>query len=411
MSLGRDDVRVAWTSTLERAESITLAAPEGRPWSEVWQLQCGVVWQCDASGLPPVLRVTGGVLQPEFRPWPREALVVDFSHPEGTPGQTLTLDRVDLLVTPGRRLERAALTVRARSSREESLSLGLPEGADVQQVTVDGAERPSRPVDGTLRVTLPAGEHLVEVRWHAERGLGVFYGLPRVELSGSAANVHLAAELPPGRWLLATRGPAWGPSVLYWAYLLFAIAAALALSRVAGSPLDARQWALLALGLSQISAIGALLVAGFFLALAWRQRQPPQSAAAFDALQVLLVGWALVAGLLLYQAVEAGLLFRPDMQVGGNGSSDIALRWYADRVASATPAAGVLSLPLWVYRGAMLLWSLWLAASLVRWVGWAWRAWTAEGTWRPLSIRLPARKPAESKAAGDTEEAAGPTDG
>ncbi len=75
------------------------------------------------------------------------------------------------------------------------------------------------------------------------------------------------------------------------------------------------------------------------------------------------------------------------MQVAGGGSTDTVLRWYADRVTGDTPAAGVFSLPLWLYRVAMLLWALWLAASLVRAVGPAWRAFSASGAWRPLPWR------------------------
>jgi hypothetical protein len=162
------------------------------------------------------------------------------------------------------------------------------------------------------------------------------------------------------------------------------------------------------LGLSQISALGASIVAGFFLALAWRQRRPIKRAIAFDALQVGLVIWALVTASLLYQAIETGLLFHPDMQVAGNGSSNTELRWYMDRVSEMTPAAGVLSLPLWVYRVAMLVWALWLASSLVRWVVWAWQAFTETGAWQPLRLFRsktppPADPPASPTQAGDAQ--------
>jgi hypothetical protein len=75
------------------------------------------------------------------------------------------------------------------------------------------------------------------------------------------------------------------------------------------------------------------------------------------------------------------------MQVAGAESSNAVLRWYADRVENATPAAGVVSLPLWVYRTLMLAWALWLATSLVRWAGWSWRALGEGGLWRPLPRR------------------------
>ncbi len=93
---------------------------------------------------------------------------------------------------------------------------------------------------------------------------------------------------------------------------------------------------------------------------------------------------------LLYDAIQTGLLFRPDMQVAGQSSNDRMLRWYSDRVAESLPRAGVVSLPLWLYRVLMLAWALWLATRLVGWSGWAWRSFSDGGVWRRLV--LPTRK-------------------
>ena len=172
--------------------------------------------------------------------------------------------------------------------------------------------------------------------------------------------------------------------MLFWSYLVFLLAVAYGLGRIPASPLTTTQWVLLGLGLSVLPAIEALAVAGFVVALALRGRRTPQNAWAFDGLQLLLVVWAVVSAALLYGAIQQGLLFRPEMQVSGNGSTDTLLRWYADRVSGDAPAAGVLSLPLWLYRGLMLLWALWLAASLVRGAGPGWRALSEGGLWRPL---------------------------
>src|SRR5262249_35565463 len=179
--------------------------------------------------------------------------------------------------------------------------------------------------------------------------------------------------LPPSRWLLATRGPAWGPAVLFWPYLLFVVAVSVLLGRVPESPLTSVQWVLLGLGLSQLPSAGAPGGVVFGFALAWRAKKPLASDGAFDLVQIALAVWALASLGLLYTAIQQGLLFAPDMQVAGNGSTDTVLRWYADRVTGELPAAGVASLPLWVYRVAMLAWALWLAASPVRGVGWGWR--------------------------------------
>jgi len=400
VSLGGDETETAWESTLEQAPQIVLRAPEGRPWSEVWQLQCSPIWSCPATGLPPVSRIAEGVFAPEYRPWPGETITVRLAHPQGVEGQTLTIDEITLEATPGRRLERVRLTATARSSREQPLVLRVPTEAEVQQVTIDGQDRPARPEKGELRLTIPAGRHTLEVRWQQSHGMDVSYGVPRVSFSSPAVNVTQQLTLPPERWLLATHGPAWGPAVLFWPYFAFLLAVALALGRLPASPLTSTQWILLGLGLSVLPAIGALIVAAFVFVLALRGRRPSENAWAFNSLQLLVAGWALVSLTLLYIAIHQGLLFRPDMQVAGGGSTDTLLRWYADRVTGDTPAAGVLSLPLWLYRVAMLLWALWLAASLVRGVGPAWRAFTEGGLWRPLPRPKPKQKPAEPQAEG-----------
>jgi hypothetical protein len=107
-----------------------------------------------------------------------------------------------------------------------------------------------------------------------------------------------------------------------------------------------------------------------------------------------------VSAVLLYGAIQQGLLFRPDMQVSGNGSTDTLLRWYADRVSGDDAGRGRVSLPLWFYRGLMLLWALWLAASLVRGVRPRLARLQRGGLWRPLPKRLAqAPKPADARAA------------
>jgi len=387
VSLARDQTEAGWSSTLASADTLTLKAPEGQPWSEVWRLECGVVWQCDTSGLVPVVHQRQGVLAPEFRPWPGESLTLAFRHPTAVPGQSLTLQALRLDTTPGERLTTTTLTLTTRASREEPLVLTVPGEAEVQEVTVSGQARPAKPDQGRLRVTLPAGAQTAMVRWREPHGMRLYQRAPTVGLPVPAVNVETVLHLPENRWLLFTRGPAWGPAVLFWGYLVFALVVALGLGLFADAPLGVGAWLLLALGLTQTTAHGGLVVAGLFIALAWRARRPPTSPLAHDALQLLLLLWILVALAVLYNVVEQGLLFRPDMQVAGAESNNAVLRWYADRVENATPAAGIVSLPLWVYRTLMLAWALWLAASLVRWAGWSWRALGEGGLWRPLPRR------------------------
>ncbi len=393
VSLGRDQTEAGWSSTLPVTEALALKAPEGQPWSEVWRMECGVIWECEAAGLPPVSHQRGGILAPEFRPWPGETLGLKFRHPQAVAGQTVTLQSVRVETTPGDRLTTTSLTVATRASRDEPLVLAIPADAEVQEVTVGGSPRPAKPDQGRLRVTVPAGAQTVVVRWREPHGMGLFRRVPAVGLPVPAVNVETVLHVPENRWLLLARGPSWGPAVLFWGYLLFALVVALGLGLFAESPLGIGAWLLLALGLTQASAVGGLLVAGLFLVLAWRARRPRSTAVMHDLLQLLLVVWILAALAVLYGVIEQGLSLRPDMQVAGAASSNTVLRWYSDRVEGTTPAAGVLSVPLWVYRGLMLAWALWLAASLVRWAGWGWRAMGEGGFWRRLGKETAAPVP------------------
>jgi len=71
----------------------------------------------------------------------------------------------------------------------------------------------------------------------------------------------------------------------------------------------------------------------------------------------------------------------PDMQITGNQSSAYNLNWYQDRSLASLPQAGVISVPLLVYRLFMLAWALWLALSLLNWLKWGWRCFSSKALW------------------------------
>jgi hypothetical protein len=152
-------------------------------------------------------------------------------------------------------------------------------------------------------------------------------------------------------------------------------------------------------------------VAGLFVALSWRARHPRASALAHDALQLLLAVWVVAALVLLYDVVQTGLLLRPDMQVAGAESTNTVLHWYTDRIDHTTPSAGVVSLPLWTYRGLMLAWALWLATSLLRWGAWAWRVMAAGAWWRPLPRPRRTAPDARPESTSDSPSSGGPAAG
>jgi hypothetical protein len=196
-------------------------------------------------------------------------------------------------------------------------------------------------------------------------------------------------QVPASRWILFTGGPRVGPAVLFWGELLVIILIALGLGRISLTPLSTIQWLLLSLGLSQIHASLAAIVVAWLLLLGLRKKQGQEikQVISFNLLQVLLVILTLFALGTLFFAIQQGLLGHPDMQIGGNGSSGHRLFWYQDRVDALLPTAWVFTVPLLVYRIAMLLWALWLAMALLRWLRWGWDCFSSGSIWKKAPPR------------------------
>jgi hypothetical protein len=185
--------------------------------------------------------------------------------------------------------------------------------------------------------------------------------------------------------------------VRFWVVLLCALLAAWALGRAPASPLRTHEWALLTIGLTQVPLVAALFVIGWLFLLAWRGREtfPTVRPILFNLLQVLLIGLTAIALGILVFAVGEGLLGDPQMFIRGNGSSRAMLEWYQARVPESLPQPGFVSVSIWWFRLLMLLWALWLAAALIRWLKWAWVSFSTGGAFRGRvkAVAVPPRMP------------------
>ncbi|MFQ5513969.1 MAG: hypothetical protein ACE5FG_05975 [Myxococcota bacterium] len=382
LSLSPAQTRVEWSSSLKSTESLVLTAPEGAPFSEVWRLDVAPVWHVDSSGIPPIHGVTGGRVR-EWRPWPGEALTLAISRPEGVGGRTFTIDRARLQTTPGLRAADVRLEIQLRANRGARHALRLPESSELQWVEIDGSRQPIRQVDREVTLPILPGTHRAVLAWREARGISSLFSVAPVELGVPSVNTEIDLALSSDRWTLMVDGPRLGPAVLFWSVLAVLAIAALGLGRLSLTPLGWGSWLLLFVGLTQVPIALGLLVAGWLLALGWRQRYAGSATPyAFDALQILLALWTLAALVALIWGIQHGLLGLPDMNIRGNGSSAKLLRWYQDRSGATLPTASALTLPLWVYRVLMLAWALWLAQALIGWLRWGWSCFSERGLWR-----------------------------
>ena len=380
--LGAQEETFDWESGLAAVETVALATRAGDPWVERWHLATSPVWNVELSGLAPVFEAGDPMLEPVWRPWPGESVRLTIRRPEAVAGATMTVNRAVHEATLGQRQRLSTLDLTIRCSLGEDFRLELPEGAEITTLTHLHREIPVRREGAGLVVPLRPGEQTLTVAWKENLPLGFRADNGRVRLPVEGANLQSSIAVGEDRWVLWASGPRRGPAVRFWGILATSLLAALALGRLPGTPLGSVHWMLLLIGLTQVPLPAAAVVIGWFFVLRWRGQPAFQGLhwLAYDAAQVaLVVLTAAAVGILIY-AVSAGLLGNPRMFILGNDSTSTLLRWFQARtVGNALPVCECLSVSIWWYRLAMLLWALWLAVSVLGWLGQAWRNFASGG--------------------------------
>jgi len=383
----------SWSSRLDKRPALTLRAPDTLAWSEVWQAEIGPVWHVAAAGIAATHHQDRTrTWLPQWQPWPGEEIQLTITRPEAVQGPTLTIDNSRLAVSPGLRSTSSELAFTLRSSQGGQHTLRLPQGAQLQEVSIDGRVQPIRQEGRAVTLPVSPGTQQFMLRWREPEGITRLFRTPAVELGAPSVNSYLTLRPGENRWLMWAQGPRMGPAVLFWSVIVIIALASFALGRSGLTPLRMRHWFLLGIGLSQSPAPVGLIVAGWLLALGLRARlEPGTGNRSFNLVQIGLALLTLVALGMLYSAVETGLLGLPEMQVAGNDSTAYVLNWYQDRAGQTLPQAWIVSAPMLFYRFLMLAWALWLALALLRWLKWGWSCFTANGLWRAVRFHLPGR--------------------
>jgi hypothetical protein len=380
---------VEWESNLDKADTISVEAPGLAERAEVWRVLVSPLWRAGFSGVPESVTTvdTNDWHEFTFHPLPGEKLAVAITKPAAVAGATQAILDVHLNSQVGQRASEHTLTFNLRASQGGERVLTLPKGAELLSVQRDGVPLSLRLDGGKLSLAVSPGSQNYVVRFRDAGKAGLRNETPVVGLGLPAANITLDLGLPENRWVLETYGPRVGPAVLYWGELVVLLLVAWGLSRLRWTPLKLHEWLLLGIGFSTFSWIALSFVVAWLFAMAWRERQgaaATESKLVFDAGQIALVMLSIAAVVALLWGIQGGLLGDPDMHIVSPEYGQSALHWFADQSTDALPTAGVISVPTWVYRAAMLAWALWLAMAVLRWMKWALRAWTTGGFWRPL---------------------------
>jgi len=382
--LGAQQKEFTWQSELSVVPSLKLATRTADTWVEHWSLVASPVWNVAISGLPPTFEAGDAGLVPVWKPWPGEAVELQISRPEAIAGATVTVERGTHQITLGKRQRSSTLTLDLRCSLGEDFLIALPADAETTSLTSNNAAIPIRKDGNKIIVPLKPGEQKIELQWKSDQPLDFLAQAEPVRLAVESANITTTLQGSDDRWVLWTQGPLRGPAVRFWGILLGSLLIAWVLGRMTQSPLRSIEWMLLAIGLTQIPLPLALVIVGWLFFLVWRGsgsflRLPPWT---HNLLQLFLIFLTLCALGIFVAIVREGLLGSPEMFIRGNDSSRTLLRWYEARCDGVLPQPLCYSISIWWYRLMMLLWALWLAAALIRWLHRGWQQFSSGGCFR-----------------------------
>ena len=427
---------VSFSSSMKPVETMQLKAPDDPAWTEVWQLDVAPIWHVEYQGIPIIHHQDGrGAWMPTWAPYPGEEVTLSISRPPGVPGNWLTIDYSSLQVTPGQRSNDSQLSLALRASQGGQHKVLLPQGAALQQVRIDGRSQPIRQEGQGVTLPIHPGLQQIDLDWRTEGGIRNHFVTPLLDLGLSSVNHAIQVKMGQDRWTLVLVGPLLGPAVLFWSVLLIIGLLSLLLGRLALTPLQWHQWLLLGVGLSQVGVLAGVIIVGWLLALGLRDRRSrtgmgskgvemdatgttigsgdEQATAVqqpnplnYNLMQIGLLILTLMALNALFDAVSAGLLGQPDMQIAGNGSSGRLFNWYQDQVAAQPDRATIISVPLLYYRLAMMAWALWLAFALLRWLRWGWQVFARDGLLKNVEWKIRKPEPSTSKKKEDKKPSA-----
>jgi hypothetical protein len=372
---------VSWRSDLEKVSALNLVAKESENLFEVWQLIPSLRWNIKYQGINPI-KEQGAQLT--WFPIANDQLQIIAKKPQPLEGESITLDAVHLTYTPGNRQAKANLLLNLRASKGGDYPLNLPADITLESILLNGQSIIYALENGTVNLPVKPGNNAFNINWLQSSAVSIVTNTPRLALAG-ATNIKITTNMPRKRWVMAVQGPLIGPAVLFWGVLLVILGVGFMLGRQSWSALKSWEWMLLGTGIATSFWPITLLVVIWFVVLGKRGQlvNKQTSPRKFQAVQVFI---GLLTFLMLFSLIASvanSLTFgSPDMQVVGNGSYAHSLHWYQDAVSELLPATSVISVPMWSYQILMLLWSIWLATALIRWLKWGWANFCIDGAWK-----------------------------
>lgn len=372
-TFGHATTEVSWNSTLPIASEI-IWTPISSQWGEEWwNVEADERWAIAAKGLPSSASNSW-----HFYPVGTEKMHLSVQQPKGRAGAVARIKQLSMEWNVAQRGRQATLHFTSEANNGGEVVLHIPQ----QWRLSDNANGMTLQPGNRLSFTVQPGDQEWNVSFVTDEGAALRSISPKFTFSIPVHNATITPkfgdERRPNRWIVGLGGDGVRPVSMDIVYIALAAFIGALIGLLPYSPLRPYQWSLLAVGLIHGHLLGLLIVTGLvFLA--------PHLWARNTTWKVItgVVGAAIVVW--LFFAILGSLGTPPEMKLKSIG---FGLMWYNDFIAAGQPLseAIVYSVPLWLYRGFMLVWSLWVVVFVLKTLKQIWETARTEPPTTPPQI-------------------------
>ncbi len=391
---------IEWESSLPTGDTIDLFLELDAAWSEVWSIKAHSFWDYSYEGLDAVC--FDNLKGTYWYPRQGDRLKISLKKLKAAPGRSFTIDSVRADYFLKEAYNEYIIKLKIRTSKGRQFEITQPENTILKQIKINNKKLSVTENIKKIKIPLLPGVNSVEIlfneskiwddSWITKYILPGKKQIPQINFNSELSNIDIFIHMPKNIWVLFTNGPKLGPGVLFWSYIVIIFFISIILSKNKNSPLKAYQWMLLLTGTAALSVICAVFAALWFLAVNMKKQKPAETPLVYNFIQIVLIVCGFFVLTIFYHAVSSGLTGIPEMHVAGNGSYSMLLCWTADRAKNMIPAASVTTYPALTYRIFVLIWSLWLVKSTVKWIRWAADILKKDGGWRKIFIKKREKK-------------------
>ncbi len=384
-TLSKDKIKLAFAPN-EREKSfvsllpvenvIEISSPKTLDkYKEIWQFNVDNSWSFNYQGLKPIVGKSNNTI---FHPLENQKLTFNVFRPNSVEGNVVTFDKVSSNIDIAKDMLKVNLNLNLRSSEGGFHKIKFPKTAEIESLNVNSNPYPISIKDDMLVVPVIQGINYVMVEFNINQKLETIFKSPLVDLMSPSVNIEQKINF--SRWIFYAKGPLKGSVVMFWSMLPIWFVFSIMLGYFKIYPMKSWQWFLLFLGLSQVNFVINFVIISWFIFMGLRDKYSDKIKYK-NLVQCLLAFLTIMFVVCLFVSIKSGLLGSPNMMIRGGGFND-NLFWYADASEGVIPEIMIISFSQMIYKAVMLLWSMWIALSFVKWIKWGINSYAKDGIWK-----------------------------